>query len=79
MRSRNVQQMGRDQFDKTRENSEGVIHSLLLFNAERITNGNIPDYGVLPVVENAVALQNGSGLFYFMPGYSLVGGADIIP
>lgn len=78
MKNRIAQQVQRDVQERFNRQAEGLHSSLLAFTSQRSANLQISDLSKLPQVINDATLQDVDGLFYFMPGYSILDGPDIL-
>ena len=79
MRNRIAQQRQQEIFQSTADRAAGRERTMLLFSSEQEMNQRIADIGKLPVAQNDTSLQDADGNFYFLVGYSVIGGPDIIP
>ena len=62
---------------KTAQRASGRRRQVLLFESSHWSE-QIGNVDALPVKPYAPNLQNASGLFFFLVGYSAIGGGDII-
>jgi len=75
--SRNVLASSRRAGVRTIERARGVPASLMRFTAGRKIEISCENPSVLPVIGGNTALQDSSGAFLNLPGYSKAGGPDI--
>lgn len=57
--------------------ANGRRRQILMFESSRVAD-QIGDINALPTKPNNIPIQNAAGEFLFIPGYSEVGGGDII-
>jgi len=75
--SRNVLASARRAGVRTIERARGVPASLMRFTAGRKLELSCENASVLPVIGGGQTLQDSSGAFYNLPGYSKSGGPDV--
>ena len=78
MSNRIVQRVRKDAIEKTVEEAAGFVSVLPSFTSDLAAWLQISDMEKLPVLSGNPELQNPSGDFIFMIGYSQVGGPDVI-
>jgi hypothetical protein len=64
--------------ERASERSRGVLRAYVGMSATRFAEIHIGDASKLPVEEGVTELQNEDGQNYFLPGYSKVGGPDVL-
>lgn len=76
MRNRIAQQAARDAREAAQADSNGLYRSVFSPSSEADILHRVADISKLPVAVNTTELQDADGNFYFLLGYSQVGGPD---
>jgi hypothetical protein len=77
MTSRGVRERARRDAARQAEKARGVPASVMRLSSYRTADALVAAPSHLPCVPSAVVLQDGTGAFYALAGYSKAGGSDI--
>lgn len=78
MKSDQAREIVRRAVEQTARQERGLHRRIVGLGPRRMLEGQIEDTTRLPSIERTQELQNAAGQFYFIVGYSAVGGPDVV-
>lgn len=78
MQSRGAQSILRAAVERGADRASGLPRARVKFSSSRVAAITLMDSSKLPAALNTQPLQNSSGQFLFLAGYSQIGGGDVL-